>query len=44
MICDEDSRREELSRSTQTIAALARLKTVWRDIWKDKNIKIRLTS
>ena len=34
-ICDEDSRREVLSRAAQTMAALARLKT----IWKDKNIQ-----
>ena len=42
IMCDEGSRREVLSRAAQTVAALARLKT----IWKDKNIiinhKIRL--
>ena len=35
--CDEDSRREVLSRAAQTMAALARLKI----IWKDKNIRIK---
>ena len=37
IICDEGSRREVLSRAAQTMAALARLKT----IWKDKNIRIK---
>ena len=37
IICDDGSRREVLSRAAQTIAALARLKT----IWKDKNIRIK---
>ena len=36
IICDEGSRREVLSRAAQTMAALARLKI----IWKDKNIRI----
>ena len=37
IICDEGSRREVLSRAAQTMAALARLKI----IWKDKNIRIK---
>ena len=37
IICDEASRREVLSRTAQTMAALARLKT----IWKHKNIRIK---
>ena len=37
IICDEGSRREALSRAAQTMAALARLKI----IWKDKNIRIK---
>ena len=37
IICDEGSRREVLFRAAQTIAALARLKI----IWKDKNIRIK---
>ena len=37
IICDEGSRREVLSRAAQTLAALARLKI----IWKDKNIRIK---
>ena len=37
IICDESSRREVLSRAAQTMAALARLKT----IWKDKNMRIK---
>ena len=37
IICDEGSRREVLSRAAQTVAALARLKL----IWKDKNIRIK---
>ena len=36
-ICDEGSTREVLSRAAQTMAALARIKT----IWKDKNIIIK---
>ena len=35
-ICDVGSRREVLSGAAQTMAALARLKI----IWKDKNIRI----
>ena len=35
IICVEGSRREVVSRAAQTMAALARLKI----IWKDKNIK-----
>ena len=35
--CDDGSRRELLSRAAQTMAALARLKI----IWKDKNIRIK---
>ena len=38
IICDEGSRSEVLSRAAQTMAALARLKI----IWKDKNIRIKL--
>ena len=37
IICDEGSRREVLSRAAQTMAALTRLKI----IWKDKNIRIK---
>ena len=37
IICDDGSRREVLSRAAQTMAALARLKT----ICKDKNIRIK---
>ena len=37
IICDEGSRREVLSRAAQTMAALARLKI----IWKDMNIRIK---
>ena len=37
IICDEGYRREVLSRADQTMAALARLKI----IWKDKNIRIK---
>ena len=37
IICDEGSRREVLSRAAQTMAALARLKI----IWKDNNIIIK---
>ena len=37
IICDEGSRREVLSRVAQTMTALARLNT----IWKDKNIRIK---
>ena len=37
IICHEGSRREVLSRAAQTMAALARLKI----IWKDKNIRIK---
>ena len=37
IICDEVSRREVLSGAAQTMAALARLKI----IWKDKNIRIK---
>ena len=37
IICDEGSRRDALSRAAQTMAALARLKI----IWKDKNIRIK---
>ena len=37
IIGDEGSRREVLSRAAQTMAALARLKI----IWKDKNIRIK---
>ena len=37
IICDEGSRREVLSRAAQTMAALARLKI----IWKEKNIRIK---
>ncbi len=37
IICDEGSIREVLSRTAETTAALARLKT----IWKDKNIIIK---
>ena len=37
IICDEGSRREVLSRAAQTMAALARLKI----IWKDENIRIK---
>ena len=36
ILCDEGSRRVVLSRAVQTMAALARLKI----IWKDKNIRI----
>ena len=37
ILCDEVSRREVLSRAAQTMAALARLKI----IWKYKNIRIK---
>ena len=37
IICDEGSRREVPSRAAQTMAALARLKI----IWKDNNIRIK---
>ena len=37
IICDEGSRREVLSRAAQTMAALARLK----HIWKVKKIRIK---
>ena len=37
IICDEGSRRKVHSRAAQTMAALARLKI----IWKDKNIRIK---
>ena len=37
IICDERSRIEVLSRTAQTMAGLARLKT----IWKDKNSRIK---
>ena len=37
IICDEGSKREFLSRAAQILAALARLKT----IWKYKNIRIK---
>ena len=37
IICDERSRREVLSRAAQTMAELARIKS----IWKDKNIIIK---
>ena len=31
IICDNGSRREVLSRAAQTMASLARLKTIWKD-------------
>ena len=31
IICDEGSKREELSRAAQTMAALARLRIIWKD-------------
>ena len=37
IICDEGSRREVISSAAQTMAALARLKI----IWKDKNMRIK---
>ena len=37
VVIDKDSKHEVLSRITQTIAALARLKT----IWNDKYISLR---
>ena len=37
IICHDGSTREVLSRAAQTMAALARLKT----IWKDKNFRIK---